>query len=293
MEIFDIYSNIIHYLHKIDIISLNTTCKSLNHHKTLTNNQTNIAKKICKYNYIGLLNYYNYSYKLLWKYAAKYASFIILEWLYDNEIKYYAIAHYTAAYYGHIKVMQWIRRNIGYFNKDRYLCTYAIKGNQPGMLKWLLQLGYEYNETATNAAVKIGNIKLLKMIENNLNLTKKTYKIAAKYNRILILNWLNHRNILCHRHTIAKTAGIYGNLKVIKWVNNQYEIPNEISTYIIKRGYHLKPCNKDERIQREQKIIKILNYLYQIGHIWPINTHLDAIEAGNIAVLTEIRNILY
>ena len=137
--------------------------------------------------------------ELATKYAIENGRLDILEWCIQNGCTLYPLASYNAAMYGHINILEYIKKNDLTYNwNDVELCNHAAKNGKISTLIWLREQNppCPWNE--------------------------KTCVIAAINGQLETLKWLRKQEPPCPwNNWIYFEAQRYGHNDIVKWYKTQ------------------------------------------------------------------------
>ncbi len=182
----------------------------------------------------------------------------------------------ASAFFNNINLLKNLKK-IPRFNYllKAYVCIYAAKNGQIGVLKWAKKNGYEWTcQTFENAAIN-GHLSTLQLLYKNIKIVNtKICEIAAEKGYLDILKWAYKKGCDWNSY-ICECAAKNGQLEVLTWLHEN------------GCPWNIKTC--DEASYHGN--LNCLQYAHENGCEYDIKTCFDnAICFGHLDCLKYLRN---
>jgi hypothetical protein len=155
-----------------------------------------------------------------------------------------------AAYFGHFKLLKWLRSTQPYTKWGKKVCAQAAGGGHLDILKWLRSQGAPWNKRTCEYAAEGGHIHILKWVrfgqdenpEGPCPLSRWVCAYAAGEGHLNLLQWLRFPtsglSAPWDEHTSAFAAES-GHLEVLKWARENGAPLGVFTCALAARGGHL------------------------------------------------------
>lgn len=231
-------------------------------------------------------------------------SFVQYYWNYikdDENIEKYAVK------YGSIEIIEWLHQTYDW-NEESVL--WAIQKGRLNILRWLRKNGCRFNKKSFSYAAKYGHLHILNYLERwkgNRQISS-SYKYdacnkAAEYGQLDCLKWLKARDFPCFEH-VCDNAAKKGHLHILVWARSldppcpwsettSYLAAKEGHLHILEWMYHQDPpCPWSERITTNAVYFnngKLLEWLKNKNH--PSLWNDDLTCSTSLDMLKWLRNL--
>ena len=143
----------------------------------------------------------------------------VVKWLYVNGCPYNRETGGFAASNGHINILEWILETIDDPWRDTHACSYATKGNQFEILKWLRMNGCPWNRHTCENAAQNNNLKILKWLhENGCPWDHNTCYYSARNGNLNMLKYLHENGCPWNEYTCLQ-ANTDDYLDILKYLH--------------------------------------------------------------------------
>jgi len=161
--------------------------------------------------------------------AARYGHVDIIKWLKEKNIPMnHNMVCVGAAENGHFEILKWlltfddgngIDQEI-YLRLDPIVCAYAAKGGQFEILKWLVERGCPISSHSCVNAAANGHLEILQWLheKNGLELTVDACNFAVRNGHIEILKWLLQNECPWDDRSCTDAAK-NNHLEILKWLH--------------------------------------------------------------------------
>ncbi|CAM9924860.1 unnamed protein product [Chrysoparadoxa australica] len=150
----------------------------------------------------------------------------VMKWLHENTTcDWDTHAFKGAAARGDIPMLEWMLQH------HEPVGTHSIAASVPHgwtVIQWMREHGFEWDYLTTQAAARIGNLELLRLLESkivtcpsqNCPVTRHASLDAASEGHLHVLNWLYNKGYHMGQ-SMGMGAGEKGHLHVLKWMKEK------------------------------------------------------------------------
>jgi len=230
--------------------------------------------------YYGLSDLYDFADKIV-----KVEDYEILEWLksmyiFPNTLK--------CCKYDNLNILEWLFKNQRNFTSVNI--GEAINGEQPEVIKWLIDKGIDPSYKNVNDIVGKGYIEIIEILLSK-NIVPKTVSEAIFYDRPAIIKYLINKDISFSPEDINEIAGA-GYIDILDMLYERNIIPTSFVKAISKNKIKVVEWLIEKKIRinvsdvRDVNNFEILDLLENYGIVLPESEIEEIIYIENIIMLS-------